>query len=91
MDALQAEFYALQAENRKLREAWAEQANLLDVVNKLAQTREESIRLVQQVSQLPQANCDGEMRETGLPSTYNRNFGVRGDGSQGRTGDRLGS
>ena len=63
LDALQAELYALQAENRKLREAQPERATLVDVENKLAQTRE-NFKLVQQVSQLAQADQDGDLEET---------------------------
>ena len=71
LDALQTELYALQAENRRLREAQPEQANLVDVENELAQTREENVRLVQQVSQLtqadrPEGDADGETREAEL-------------------------
>ena len=49
LDALQTEYYALQTENRRLREAQPEQANLADLE---AQTREENVKLVQEVSQL---------------------------------------
>ena len=71
LDALQTELYALQAENRRLREAQPEQANLVDVENELAQTREENVRLVQQVSQLtqadrPEGDADGETCEAEL-------------------------
>lgn len=96
LDALQAELYALQAENRKLREAWPEQATLVDVENELAQTREEKVKLVRQVSQLAQADRDGdaemetrEAEQDGLQRTID--LGGRGHGRQDRTGDRLGS
>ena len=38
--------------NRRLREAQPEQANLADLEDELAQTREENVKLVQEVSQL---------------------------------------
>ena len=58
LDALQVEFY-VQAVNRKLQ-AWAKQANLVDVKNELAQMREENVKLVQQISQLAQADHNGD-------------------------------
>ena len=51
LDALQHDFYALQVENRKLRERGPLE-ELQDVEQELAQTREENVRLVQQLSGL---------------------------------------
>lgn len=52
LDAVQTELYQLQVENRKLREADPQQAQLLDVEGELAQTREENVCLAQQISEL---------------------------------------
>ena len=52
LDALQIELYQVQAENRRLREANPQQAQLLDVEEELAQTREENVRLAQQINEL---------------------------------------
>ena len=71
LDALQTEYYALQNENRRLREAQPEQANLVDLEDELAQTREENVKLLQEVSQLSrrdrsETDADGETREAEL-------------------------
>ena len=58
LDALQTELYQLQAENKKLREAEPQQAQLLDVEGELAQTREENVRLAQQISELSRSTGD---------------------------------
>ena len=66
LDAVQTDLYRLQSENRKLREAEPQQAQLLDVEGELAQTREENVHLAQQISklqvQLP--NVEGELAHT---------------------------
>ena len=54
LDALQTQFYEVQAENRRLREANPEHAQLLVVEDKLTQTREENVRLAQQIHELSQ-------------------------------------
>lgn len=62
LDALQAQVYELQAKNRRLREADPERTGLLDLEEELTQTREENVRLAQQVSELSR-NKEGEIRD----------------------------
>ena len=62
LDVLQTELYQLQTENRRLREAEPEKAQLVDVEGELAQTREENVRLAQQISKLSWSTIDEEAR-----------------------------
>ena len=51
LDALQRQFYEVQAENRKLKEQNPQRAEMLEL-EELAQTREENVRLAQEISEL---------------------------------------
>ena len=62
-EALRTRLDALQtAENRRLREAEPEKAQLVDVEGELAQTREENVCLAQQISELRWSTVDEEAR-----------------------------
>ena len=52
LDALQNQMYALEAENRRLRDEQPELAERVDIEEELKQTREENVRLAQQISEL---------------------------------------
>ena len=52
LDAVRTELYALQAENRRLKEANPDRAELLTTEQELQQTREENVKLVQQIDAL---------------------------------------
>ena len=52
LDALQNQMYALEAENRRLRDKHPELSERVDIEEELKQTREEKVRLAQQISEL---------------------------------------
>ena len=54
LDALQTQFYEIQAENRRLWEENPQQVELVDMERELTQTREENVALVQQINSLTQ-------------------------------------
>lgn len=62
LDNVQTELYQVAADNRKLRDAEPDRAQLLDVEGELAQTREENVRLAQQISKLSRNREDQEAR-----------------------------
>ena len=63
LDALQREFYAVQAENRKLKEKNPQQAEALELEQELSQSREENVQMAQEISELREAAQRGERTE----------------------------
>ena len=59
LDALQSKLYALEVENRKLREERPEQAELADLKDELKQVQEENVCLSQRVSELSTTQEEG--------------------------------
>ena len=55
LDALQREFYEVQAENRKLKEKTPQQAEALELEQELSQSREENVQMAQEISELREA------------------------------------
>ena len=64
LDALQREFYAVQAENRKLKEKNPQQAEALELEQELSQSREENVQMAQEISELREAAQRDEANET---------------------------
>ena len=62
LDALQREFYAVQAENRKLKEKNPQQAEALELEQELSQSRE-NVQMAQEISELREAAQRGEQTE----------------------------
>ena len=67
LDTLQLELYALEVENRKLRDERPERAELVDIEEELKQTQEENVRLSQRISELGQAQ-EASGGASGTPS-----------------------
>ena len=55
LDALQREFYEVQAENRKLKEKNPQQAEAVELEQELSQSREENVQMAQEISELREA------------------------------------
>ena len=55
LDALRSQLYALEAENRKLRDERPERATAIDIEEELEQAQEENIRLSQHISEICEA------------------------------------
>ena len=55
LEALQREFYEVQAENRKLKEKNPQQAEALKLEQELSQSREENVQMAQEISELREA------------------------------------
>ena len=60
LDALQSQLYALEAENRRLREDRPERAEMVDLEVELKEMQEQNIRLSQRVSELSVTEGSGE-------------------------------
>ena len=76
LDALRTDYYQLETENRRLREAKPQESAVIEIETELTQTHEENVRLVQEISRLQETSAQpdtdrtahetlvGELRET---------------------------
>ena len=68
LDTLRLQLYALETENRKLRDVHPERAEIMDMEEELRQTQKENVRLAQWISDFSQDQSqEASERASGTP------------------------